>query len=110
MNTLYTLFVNIVAITVTIPWNDLTSSSSAWQVIYEKRNVFDFIKLINDYVWFFLFFIAMVVLVWWWIQLFTSEWDPAYLKKANMTVVYWLIWIVISVSAYFIVKLLVNVF
>lgn len=79
-------------------------------IIWETNSWMNLMKQANEYVWFVLFLVAMIMLIVGGYWLITAEWDSAYLKKANKLVIYGLVWIVISISSYFIVKLLVNMF
>jgi len=100
-------------VTIEIPpinWSDDIISPDWDTIIWETTSWMSLMKQANEYVWFALFLVAMIMLIVWWYWLITAEWDSAYLKKANKLVVYGLVWIVISVSSYFIVKLLVNMF
>lgn len=79
-----------------------TDSSSSWWL--------DLFNVVNKYLWYILWLILIWVLVYAGSLLITSEWDPAVLKKINKLVIYAFVWLAITISAYFFIKLLVNIF
>jgi protein-S-isoprenylcysteine O-methyltransferase Ste14 len=50
----------------------------------------------------------MWVLIFWWIKLMTASWDPAKMKEANKLLMWALIWIMIAIFSYAIVRIIVN--
>ncbi len=67
-------------------------------------------KTVNTYLWFIFGSIALWMVIYWWILLISSNWDSAELKKANNILIWWLVWIFVSLLAYLIIKLLINLF
>ena len=67
-------------------------------------------KTINDYLWFIFGSVALWMVLYGWILLISSNGDPADLKKANKILIWGLVWIFVSLLAYLIIKLLINLF
>lgn len=65
---------------------------------------------INDYLWFFMWAISLFVVVYAWFLLMSSNGSDEDKKKANKMLIWWLIWIFISLFAYTIVNLLITLF
>ncbi len=89
--------------------NDIQSTASI--TTSDTKNYYQSLaKEINTYLWFIFGSIALAMVIYWWILLIGSNWDPADLKKANKILVWWLVWIFVSLLAYLIIKLLINLF
>lgn len=76
----------------------------------ERMTRLELINIVNDYLWFFLWGICMWVLMWWWFRLIVSEWESAEFKQANKMVIYSLAGIVLSISSYYAVQIILNLF
>jgi hypothetical protein len=50
----------------------------------------------------------MGVLIFWWIKLITAQWDQAKMKEANKLLTWALIWILIAIFSYAVVRIIVN--
>jgi hypothetical protein len=99
------------SIEVTIP--DVTSSDiidTGDLIDWEEHIWQDTIKVINHYLWIFLWVIAMWVFMYGWISLMFSSWNAEQLKKATNMLIFWWIGIWISVLAYILIKIIVNLF
>ncbi len=80
------------------------------QVSWDESSFFETIQLINKYLWFWLGVICMWILVWWWIQLITANGSEDKMKKTNKLLMWALIWILISILSYSVIRLVVNLF
>ncbi len=78
------------------------------QVQADESTLFQTIQTINTYLWFFMGAICMGVLVYWWIKLMTAQGDETKMKEANKLLVWALIWILIVIFSYAIVRIIVN--
>lgn len=92
---------------------DVTSSDivDTWDLIdWEEDTWQDIIKIVNSYLWVFLWVIAMWVFIYGWILLMSSAWNAEKFKKAiNMLIYSWIgIWI--SILAYVFIKVIINLF
>ena len=67
-------------------------------------------KTINTYLWIAVWFVSLIVVLYAWFLLVSSSWNPEDLKKANKMLIWWLVWIFVSLLSYLIIKLLVNLF
>ena len=80
--------------------DDLTTSNYYQNLAY----------LINKYLWFIFWVVTLWMVIYWWSLLISSNWDSTDLKKANKIIIWWLVWIFVSLLAYLIVKLLIHLF
>lgn len=78
------------------------------QIQSDEWTLFETIQTINTYLRFSLWAICMGVLIFWWIKLITAQWDPAKMKEANKLLTWALIWILIVVFSYAIIRIIVN--
>jgi len=99
------------AIVVEVPssqWQDDVMVTGPTQIQGDESTFFETIQTINTYLRFFLWAICMGVLIFWWIKLMTAQGDPAKMKEANKLLMWALIWILIAVFSYAIVRIIVN--
>lgn len=82
-------------------WGNISGWVSNWKIIA---------NIVTDYIWIALIVFAMVLLMRWGYDLVVSEWKEEELKKTNNKLIYGLVWIVVSISSYFIMTLLMNLF
>ncbi len=68
----------------------------------------DLISIVNEYLWFFVWIIAMGVVLYGWYLLVTSSGNEEEYKKATKLLIYWLVWIIVALSAYLLVSFIVN--
>ena len=85
-------------------WTILSSSSQKHSYFF---NVF---KVLTTYIWLFTWVVAFWVVLYAWFLLVSSHWTPEDLKKANKMLVWWLVWIFVSLLSYLLVKVLINLF
>lgn len=67
-------------------------------------------KTINKYLWYAMGVVSFAMLIYAGILLISSKWDPQDLKKWTRILVWWLVGIFVSVFAYNIINLLINLF
>jgi len=92
--------------------NKTTDINSKWTITTSSTKSYyqDLSKTINDYLWFIFGSVALWMVFYGWILLISSNGDPADLKKANKILIWGLVWIFVSLLAYLIIKLLINLF
>lgn len=78
------------------------------QIQGDESTLFQTIQTINKYLRFFIWVVCMGVLIYWWIKLITAQWDPAKMKEANKLLMWALIWILIAIFSYALVRIIVN--
>ena len=78
------------------------------QIQWDESTFFETIQIINKYLRFSIWAICMGVLIFWWIKLITASWDPAKMKEANKLLMWALIWILIAIFSYTIIRIIVN--
>ncbi len=56
--------------------------------------------------------IAMIMIIVWWLKysLWTMEWSAPNKSKAQETIKYWIMWFVVAVSSWFVIKLVIENF
>jgi hypothetical protein len=75
----------------------------------DRTELIDIIKIINKYLWFSLWLIAMIIFVYAWILLI-AWWKKDSFDKANKMLLWAGVAIVISMLSYTVVNLLINLF
>lgn len=75
----------------------------------DRTELIDVINLVNKYLWFSLWLIAMIIFVYAWILLI-SWWKKDSFEKANKMLIWAGIAIVVSMLSYTVVNLLINLF
>lgn len=99
------------AIVIEVPssqWQEDVIVSWQTQIQADEWNLFEVIQTINTYLWFAIWAICMWVLIFWWIKLITAQWDSAKMKEANKLLTWALIWILIAIFSYAIVRIIIN--
>lgn len=99
------------SINISIPNNHAQPDVAVlWSTNIERTesNLFDIINWINDYLWFGIWVICLWALVYGWFGLISSQWSEDKMKKANKILLWALVWILISILSYAIVRLIVN--
>ncbi len=109
---LFSLLFSFANINISVPGVD---SDDVWwdydSTISEDESYWiEMIDIVNFYLWFFVWVVAMWVVVYWGYMLISSKGSEEELKKANKLLTYWLIWILIALSSFVIVRLVVNLF
>ena len=67
-------------------------------------------KQVNKYLWYAMWVISFAMVIYAGILLVTSSGNSEDLKKANKILIWWLVWIFVSLFAYTIINLLINLF
>lgn len=78
------------------------------QIQWDESTLFQTIQTINKYLRFSIWVVCMGVLIFWWIKLITAQWDQAKMKQANKLLMWALIWILIAILSYALVRIVVN--
>ncbi len=107
----FTCIFSTFAIVVEVPssqWQQDVIVTWPTQVQGNESTLFQTIQTINQYLWFSIWAICMWVLIYWWIKLITAQGDPAKMKEANKLLVWALVWILIAIFSYAIVRIIVN--
>lgn len=78
------------------------------QIQSDEGSIFETIQLINKYLWFSIAVVCMWVLVFGGIKLMTAQGDEKKMEQANKILTWALIWIVISLLSYAIVRIITN--
>ena len=76
--------------------------------IANEQTLLWYVKIINTYLRFSIWAIAMATLMYAGIQLITAWWDKAKVSKAWKMALYSLIWIFVAIVSYTIINLIVN--
>lgn len=107
LTTLFSTF----AIVVEVPssqWQEDVIVTGPTQIQADESTLFETIQTINKYLRFSIGAICMGVLIFWWIKLVTAQGDWAKLKEANKLLMWALIWILIAIFSYALVRIIVN--
>lgn len=76
--------------------------------VSNEWTIFEYIRIINSYLWFSIWWISMAILIYAGIQMITAWWDKWKVGKAWKLALYSLIWIVVAMVSYTIVNLIIN--
>jgi len=80
------------------------------QVQTNESTIFEYIQIINYYLWFSIAWIAMAVLIYAWLQMITAWWDKWKVWKAWKLALSCLIAIIIAMLSYLLVNLIIKIF
>ena len=84
---------------------------SPWTIYDGNEDFYNKIwKTITTYIWFFTWVVAFVVVLTAGYHLFSSKGNPENLKKANKMLIWWLVWIFVSLLSYVFVRVLITLF
>lgn len=78
------------------------------QVQTKESTIFEYIRIINDYLWFWIAWVAMFVLMFAWLKFISSWWKDA--KKAGVLALSCVIAITVAMLSYLLVNLVVWLF
>lgn len=78
------------------------------QIQADESTLYETIQTINQYLRFSIGAICMGVLIFWWIKLITASGDAAKMKEANKLLMWALVWILIAMFSYALVRIIVN--
>lgn len=90
-------------------WMSDVKSEATIDQANEKDFHINFSSFINKYLWFILGPISFWVVIYAWILLMKSNWEEAEMKKWNKILTWWIVWIFVSLWAYTIINLLINI-
>jgi len=74
------------------------------------RSVVDVISLVNNYLWFAIWFFCFIFMIWNWYKLIIANWDDKAMSSAKTALIWSGIWLAICLLAYIIVNLAINLF
>lgn len=74
------------------------------------RSIFNIILLVNEYLWFAIWFFCFLFMVRNWFQLITAQGDSDQTKKSTKSLIWAAIWIAVCLLAYIIVNIAVKLF
>lgn len=94
----------------TLQWHYGSEFSHESTTIEGKRSIFDLIKFINSYIWFWIWFVCFLFMVINGYKLITAHGDEKKTKEATSALWKSIIWIAICLLAYIIVNLAVKLF
>jgi len=106
------LFVNSYTLSYRVELPNSTVNIQSHWTIYDTDE--DFYKTIwetlTKYIWFFTWVVAFIVVLTAGYYLFTSKGNQEDLKKANKMLIWWLVWIFVSLLSYVFVRVLITLF
>ena len=76
----------------------------------KESTIFEYIQIINYYLWFSIAWVAMAVLIYAWILMITAWWDKAKVSKWWKLALSCLIAIMVAMLSYLLVKLVISLF
>ena len=89
---------------------DIVNEETSFEASSEESSFKDIIKKINEILWFIIGSIALGMIIYASYFLIASEWKDEDLKKANKTLVYWIVWLIVALLSKVIIKLILNLF
>ncbi len=75
-----------------------------------SNSILGLISLVNDYLWFAIWFFCFIFMIWNWFKLISANWDEKAMSSARKALLWSGIWIVVCLLAYIIVNLAVRLF
>lgn len=106
-------FANVFAISIYVPssqWNEDIVVTWPTQVETNEWTLFEIIQIVNQYLWFAIWFFCLIVLIIGGFKILSAEGNAEKLKKANKLIIGSVIGIFIAVLSYAAVRLIVNLF
>lgn len=89
---------------------DLQKATKTSYVVGDKSDVNTLVNQVNQYLRFTLWVVAMAVLVIAWYKLITAHGDEKEMKKANNMLIGLVVWILIAIFSYLLVRIVANLF
>jgi len=74
----------------------------------EEKHIFILIQKINDYLWFSIAAICFGLLIYAWVKLMSASWNEEEMKKSNKLLTWAIIWLIVAIVSYAVVRLIVN--
>lgn len=78
------------------------------QIEGDESTLFSTIQTINTYLRFTIWVVCMWVLIFWWIQLITAQGNEGKMKEGNKLLMWALIWILIAIFSYALIRIIIN--
>lgn len=100
----------VYAVTARIPNKTNDTAEYHQTQVNGSRSVLDIISLVNDYLWFAVWFFCFVFMIWNGYKLITANWDEKAMEAAKNGLVWSGIWLAICLLAYIIVNIAVKLF
>lgn len=108
---LLTLLSKVEALRVrTLKWNLWWDIPDEWTTVTGQRSVFDMIKVVNSYIWFWIGFVCFLFMIINGYKLITANGDSKQTEAATSALIKSIIWVAICLLAYIIVNLAVKLF
>lgn len=89
---------------------DSASEDYGYVQVDGSYSVLDIISLVNDYLWFAVWFVCFLFMIINGYKLITANWDEGQTKKATKALLWSVVWIAVCLLAYIIVNLAVKLF
>ena len=89
---------------------DVADNPGGWTYINWDYSILDVINLVNNYLWFAVWFVCFLFMVINGYKLISANGDEKQTKAATSALIWAVVWIVICLLAYIIVNLAVNLF
>ena len=86
------------------------TADHGWTQIDWSRNYLEIISLVNNYLWFAIWFFCFLFMIWNWYKLITAAWDDKAMGSARKALLWSWIWLVVSLLAYMIVNVTIRLF
>lgn len=93
-----------------VQWQEDIVETWPSQIETDESTLFEIIQIVNKYLWFSIWAIAMVIFVVAGFKLITSWWDPAVVWKANKMLIWSMVALLVSILSYALVRIIVNLF
>ena len=87
-----------------------SAGNNYYTAVSGSRSLLDMISLVNEYLWFAIWFFCFLFMIINGYKLITANWDDGQTKKATKALLWSVIWIVVCLLAYIIVNLAVKLF
>ena len=78
------------------------------QIEWDESTLFSTIQTVNKYLRFAIWVVCMWVLIFWWIQLITAQGNDAKMKEGIKLLMWALIWILIAIFSYALIRIIIN--
>lgn len=93
-----------------VQWQEDVVETWPSQVETDESTIFEIIQIVNKYLWFAIWAVAMVIFVVAWFKLISAWWDAAAVWKANKMLIWSMIALLVSILSYALVRIIVNLF
>lgn len=103
---------NIFAVNIKIPdggWQEDINIQNS-QIESDEWDIFELIWIVNNYLWFFIWWLCMAIFVFAWIKFMTAWWDKSKISSAWKMAISCIISIVVFMFSYSLVRLIIMLF